>query len=97
MVFGFLSAGCCILPLIAALLGLSFLSVLAIKIERFRWVFIGLSLLFVGMSGYWLYCEKKKCNYLSKKNLVIFCVAVIVVLVFVLFPYILAHFLSEPC
>lgn len=95
--FGFLSAACCILPLIAALFGLSFLSVLAVKIEKFRWVFIGLAILFVGMSGYWLYHEKKKCNCLSKKSLIMFAIAVAMVLVLIFFPYILGFFLSESC
>jgi len=97
VVFGFLSAGCCILPLIAALFGLSFLSVLAIKIENFRWVFIGLAILFVGISGYWLYREKKRCNCLSKKSLVMFIFSVISVLTLILFPYILTQLLSVSC
>jgi len=97
VVFGFLSAGCCILPLIAAFLGLSFLSVLSIKIENFRGVFVGLAILFVGMSGYWLYREKKKCSCLSKKNLTIFITAMVTVLALILFPYILKHFLSVSC
>jgi len=93
--FGFLSAACCILPLIAALFGLSFLSVLAVKIEKFRWIFIALSILFVGMSSYWLYREKKKCNCLSKKSLITFAIVIIVVLILLFFPYILGFFLSE--
>jgi len=34
--FGFLSAACCILPLLAALFGFSFLSVLAVKMGLLR-------------------------------------------------------------
>lgn len=95
--FGFLSAACCILPLLAAIFGLSFLSVLAVKIEKFRWGFITLAILFIGISGFWLYREKKKCNCLNKKTLAIFFAAVVMVLIFVFFPYILGFFLSKSC
>lgn len=95
--FGFLSAACCILPLLAALFGLSFLSILAVKIERFRWVFIALAILFVGIGGFWLYREKKKCACLSKKKLLMFLIASAMVLILVLFPYILGFFLSDSC
>lgn len=95
--FGFLSAACCILPLLAALFGLSFLSVLAVKIERFRWVFIALAILFLGVGCFGLYREKKKCACLSKKKLLMFLIVSTMVLVLVLFPYILVFFLSDSC
>ena len=95
--FGFLSAACCILPLLAALFGLSFLSALAVKIERFRWVFIILAILFLVVGCFWLYREKKKCACLSKKKLLMFLIVSVMVLVLVLFPYILGFFLSDSC
>jgi len=94
LVFGFLSAACCILPIFAALFGLSYLSVLAVKLEKFRWLFIWISILFIGATGYWLYQEKKKCTCLSKKKLIILAITTAAILVFILFPYILSYFLS---
>ena len=96
IVFGILSAACCILPLIAALFGLSFLSVLAAKIENFRWIFITLAILFVGISGYWIFCGRKKCSCLNKKIL-IFVIILIIVSIFIFSPYILGLFLSKQC
>lgn len=67
--FGFLSAACCILPLLAALFGISFLSVLAVKIERFRWMFIVLAILFLGVGCFCLYREKKEMRLLEQEKI----------------------------
>ena len=92
LLFAALSTLCCVLPLLGAVFGASFL-VVAVKIEKFRWVFIGLAILLLTVTGYFFVRrqsrEKEKPCRSSCRKIGLGCVVVLAVIALVLLPYFL--------
>lgn len=92
LAFAALSTLCCILPLLGAAFGASFL-VVAVKIEKFRWVFVGLAVLLLAVTGY-LFVRKqtrekeKLCRSGHRKTWLVG-IVILAVIALILLPYFL--------
>jgi len=99
IVAAFVASGCCILPVIFAILGVGSFG-FAASFEQFRPLAILLTLIFLGVGFYFTYrkkeevCEDRTCATPKKTNLnkIILWLVTGVVVVFLIFPY-LATFL----